>query len=272
MRRDPRHLSDELLLLLIDGELSARRTATADTHLARCAFCRMRSKQINAAAVGSVRLLQDELASQAEPSSRSRERLQVRLAQSSAELGRRWNARVSARAPVIPGWAYLAAAVVVAALLTSPALRRPFTTAGIVDLEAAALPVASLTPGATRPITTDELCAGARQDMRVIAESVRREVLRDYGMEAVSDDEYELDYLITPELGGTSDRRNLWPERYSSRLWNARVKDELERLLPQLVCQRKLDLETAQRDLADNWIAAYKKYFHTNHPLHASPS
>jgi hypothetical protein len=89
-------------------------------------------------------------------------------------------------------------------------------------------------------------------------------------MEAVSDDEYELDFLITPELGGTNDRRNLWPERYSSQVWNARVKDELERLLPQLVCQRKLDVAIAQRDIAANWIAAYKKYFHTSHPLHVS--
>jgi hypothetical protein len=272
MRRDPRHLSDECLLLLIDGELSPGRTATADMHLARCVFCQIRLKQINAAAVDSGRLFEDELASQVGPSSRSRERLQVRLAQLSADLGRPWSARVTERARAIPGWAYLAAAVLVATLLTTPAWRSWFAKAGRVDLEAAALPVASLTPGATRPITTDELCTGARQDVRVIATSVRREVLRDYGMEAVSDDEYELDYLITPELGGTSDRRNLWPERYSSRLWNARVKDELERLLPQLVCQRKLDLETAQRDLADNWIAAYKKYFHTNHPLHAFPS
>jgi hypothetical protein len=28
-----------------------------------------------------------------------------------------------------------------------------------------------------------------------------------------------------------------------------------------------LDLATAQRDLAGDWIAAYKKYFHTNAPL-----
>jgi len=57
-------------------------------------------------------------------------------------------------------------------------------------------------------------------------------VLHDYRMDGIANEEYELDYLITPELGGSSDRRNLWPERYGSRVWNARVKDELEGLLP----------------------------------------
>ncbi len=82
-------------------------------------------------------------------------------------------------------------------------------------------------------------------------------------METVPEREYELDYLITPELGGIADRRNLWPERYDSRVWNAHVKDELERLLPQLVCQGRLDLVTAQQDIAANWIVAYQKYFQT---------
>jgi hypothetical protein len=47
------------------------------------------------------------------------------------------------------------------------------------------------------------------------------------------------------------------------------VKDELERLLPQLVCSHQLDLATAQREMATDWIAAYKKYFNTNVPLEA---
>ena len=49
--------------------------------------------------------------------------------------------------------------------------------------------------------------------------------------------------------------------------WNALVKDELERLLPSLVCSGRLDLATAQRDMATDWIAAYRKYFRTSEPL-----
>ena len=86
-------------------------------------------------------------------------------------------------------------------------------------------------------------------------------------MEHVPPGDYELDYLITPELGGASDRENLWPERYGSRVWNARVKDDLERLLPRMVCEGRLELAVAQRDIAADWIAAYKKYFHASAPL-----
>ncbi len=43
-----------------------------------------------------------------------------------------------------------------------------------------------------------------------------------YGMAGVPQAEYELDYLITPELGGAPDARNLWPQRYDVPGWNAR--------------------------------------------------
>ena len=272
MRAEMRHPPDEELLLLLDGELSPRRQATAETHLARCPSCETRLGRMAEAAANSLRLCQDEFGWQRAPSSRLRESLRVRLGELSADLSRPWHARVREHMRAWPGWAYVGAAVLVASVLLAPLMvRRPTDAAPrIGDIEAAALPVSSLTPGVARPVTIDEVCAGTRQDVQVIAPSVRRAVLRDYGMEGVPDDEYELDYLITPELGGTDDRRNLWPERYSSRVWNARVKDELELLLPQLVCQGKLDLTTAQREIADNWIAAYKTHFQTSHPLHES--
>jgi hypothetical protein len=103
---------------------------------------------------------------------------------------------------------------------------------------------------------------------------MRAQVLSAYRMERVPADQYELDYLITPELGGATDARNLWPQGYTSSLWNARVKDELESLLPRLVCRGAVDLETAQREMAVDWIAAYKKYFNTSEPLqvHRGPA
>jgi hypothetical protein len=42
--------------------------------------------------------------------------------------------------------------------------------------------------------------------------------------------------------------------------WNSCVKDALERKLHKLVCAGQLDLKTAQREIASNWIEAYKKY------------
>lgn len=48
------------------------------------------------------------------------------------------------------------------------------------------------------------------------------------------------------------------------------MKDDLEDHLRDLVCEGQLDLATAQREIAGNWIEAYKKYFHTEIPLPAS--
>jgi len=136
-----------------------------------------------------------------------------------------------------------------------------------LHLADAALPIGLLTPGAVAAIDASTLCAGRAMARPPIAPGMREAVLREYRMLEVPAQEYELDYLITPELGGIADQKNLWPQRYDSGVWNARVKDDLERLLPQLVCEGRLDLHTAQRVIAENWIAAYKQYFRTDQPL-----
>jgi hypothetical protein len=54
-------------------------------------------------------------------------------------------------------------------------------------------------------------------------------------------------------------------------VWNARVKDALEDRLHDLVCDGSVDLVAAQHDISSDWIAAYKKYFHTDTPLETAP-
>lgn len=162
--------------------------------------------------------------------------------------------------------AAVAAAAVLVVRITIPSspAESPRATASV---DGGALPVASLTPGATWNVSLGELCAPGAREQRPIPGAVRAKVVRDYGMLDVPSDKYELDYLITPELGGAPDARNLWPQRYTAGVWNARVKDDLEQLLPRLVCNRQLDLQAAQRDIAVDWIAAYKKYFNTGAPV-----
>jgi len=128
-----------------------------------------------------------------------------------------------------------------------------------------AVPSQSLTPGAVRNVVTAEVCSPTAQ-ASVVPVALQRRVFEEYGIRNASPDAYEVDYLITPELGGAADIRNLWPEPYSATVWNARVKDQLEDRLHRLVCDGQLDLATAQRDISTNWIAAYKKYFHTDRP------
>jgi hypothetical protein len=56
---------------------------------------------------------------------------------------------------------------------------------------------------------------------------------------------------------------NLWPEprRSLEPEWNAERKDELEAKLCQLVCARELDAREAQELIAEDWTAAYQRFF-----------
>jgi len=61
------------------------------------------------------------------------------------------------------------------------------------------------------------------------------------------------------------------PQSYRTQPWNAHVKDRLENELHRLVCAGQLPLDTAQRDIATDWIAAYQAYFHTIDPSPRPP-
>jgi anti-sigma factor RsiW len=267
----PTHpIADETLLRLVDGELAAGESSEIERHLTACEPCRARLQLVRAAASEADRLCTD-VSSPAADLDAVRARVRANIAHIASDEDRSWTLRLDTLTAAVP----IAALAIAAMLLLAAAAglwRSPFalfrTAPQAADAgEIGVLPIPAFTPGAVEPIALDVMCAGRAPQRQPIAAPIRLAVLRDYGMEHVADEEYELDYLITPELGGSSDRRNLWPERYASRVWNARVKDELERLLPQMVCEGRLDLATAQHDIASNWIAAYQKYFGTDRPL-----
>jgi hypothetical protein len=55
-------------------------------------------------------------------------------------------------------------------------------------------------------------------------------------------------------------------------LWNSYVKDQSEDRLHRMVSERKIPLEQAQRDIANDWISGYRKYFQTDQPLASASS
>jgi hypothetical protein len=94
---------------------------------------------------------------------------------------------------------------------------------------------------------------------------MRREVFAAYGMTGNRDTQCqpkgcELDHLISRELGGADDVRNLWPEPKSGP-WNALMKDRLENRLRREVCHGGMTLEEAQHAIARDWTAVYRSYF-----------
>jgi hypothetical protein len=253
-----RHLTDQEILQAIDGELTRSRLSAADLHLSECETCGARHAALVSTAAASTTACRS-MASFEPRLERSRANLQIALAREAAMPTRSWLAFT----PAVAVTALVAIAVMASIYVQSAPIPDPRTANYRL-----ALPVASITPGATWEMTLDEVCSGVPRVLPVTP-AIRAQVISAYGVEKLASDQYELDYLVTPELGGATDARNLWPQKYASPVWNARVKDELERLLPQLVCNHQLDLATAQRDMAVDWIAAYKKYFNTDVPLEA---
>jgi hypothetical protein len=122
------------------------------------------------------------------------------------------------------------------------------------------LPDPKLTPGDTLAVTPQDFCvSGYSSKVRDVPESVKNQVYLEYGITSHKPDAYEVDHLISLELGGSNSIRNLWPESYTGD-WNAHIKDKIENQLHTLVCNGSLDMKTAQQAIATNWIAAYQKY------------
>ncbi len=68
---------------------------------------------------------------------------------------------------------------------------------------------------------------------------------------------YEIDHLISLELGGSNDIRNLWPEPYTGPL-GARKKDRVENYLHRQVCAGKISLKDAQEEISHDWVKVYE--------------
>jgi hypothetical protein len=272
MLREPRHLSDHLsdedILIEIDGEASRADTKRVSAHLTACWQCRSRRGELEQTIGDFISLhrqtLERELPSSAGPLAL----LKARLGEAAAQpADRSWH-RFLQVVPAHRAAAYLCMALLISLLVGKLLLQHsrahPPMVADLSLAQEAAVPNHNLTPGAIRPVSMGEVCSMAHEEVvRDVPDSLRQQVFKEYGILNPHAEDYEIDYLIAPGLGGADDIHNLWPEPSTSSAWNAHVKDALEERLHQLVCAGKLDLPTAQKAIATDWITAYKKYLST---------
>ena len=242
-------------MMALDGEISARDAARIDEHLKSCWTCRSRKLELERAISDFVRIYEDAPPAGAPEGPRAL--LRARLERIAEEKHGGW----------IPDFhpAGLIAAGATCALVL---------IAGVVlfsNRNSAARPVVvpnpNITPGAAILAKSSDLCREVEPNNKDVPVALKRQVFAEYGLAHVETRAYEVDYLITPALGGADDIHNLWPHSNTNTEWNAKVKDALENQLRAMVCDGQLDLATAQRELATNWIDAYKKYFHTDRPI-----
>ncbi len=122
-----------------------------------------------------------------------------------------------------------------------------------------ALPDSACTPGAIIPnATKDQICTpGYSSSVRDVPTSEKDQVYGEYGITQHSAGEYEVDHLISLELGGSNDIANLWPEAASPKP-GFHEKDKVENYLHDQVCNGAVSLQDAQRQIATNWLSIYQ--------------
>ena len=121
------------------------------------------------------------------------------------------------------------------------------------------LPDSPCTPGAIfADVTKDQVCVpGYSSGVRNVPDSVKNQVFAEYGIASHTTGEYEVDHLISLELGGSNDIANLWPEPAEPRP-GFHEKDKVENYLHKQVCDGAMSMADAQYIIATDWFSVYQ--------------
>jgi len=119
------------------------------------------------------------------------------------------------------------------------------------------------TPGADIATATKaQICkSGYASSVRHVTDTTKAQVFAEYGITTHPEGAYEVDHLISLELGGSNDIANLWPEA-ADPVPGFHQKDQVENYLHRQVCDGKLSLRQAQEEIAINWLQVYATLVH----------
>lgn len=122
------------------------------------------------------------------------------------------------------------------------------------------LPDSACTPGAIiSTATTAQICqSGYASSVRNVPTSEKDQVYAEYGITSRYSGQYEVDHLVSLELGGSNEIANLWPE-LANPTPGFHQKDQVENYLHDQVCSGKVSLSQAQQEIATNWLAVYQQ-------------
>jgi len=127
-------------------------------------------------------------------------------------------------------------------------------------------PDSACTPGDVLPQAAKAaICvSGYSSSVRNVPAHEKDAVYAAYGIASHTPGQYEVDHLVSLELGGSNDISNLWPEAAAPKP-GFHEKDEVENALHDQVCSGQIDLLTAQREIATDWLSVYDQ-------IHGLPS
>jgi hypothetical protein len=135
------------------------------------------------------------------------------------------------------------------------------------------MPDTNLTPGDVNPaLTKDKLCDKSfhTATVRAVTESEKRQVFEEYGVKCIpvtahegnfpKCGTFEIDHLVSLELGGSNDIKNLWPQPVDSPgVIGFHTKDKVENAAHRAVCNGTITLKQAQYGIAHDWYQLDKK-------------
>ncbi|HLZ71863.1 MAG TPA: HNH endonuclease [Dehalococcoidia bacterium] len=116
------------------------------------------------------------------------------------------------------------------------------------------------TPGAIiASATKDQICVpGYSRGVRNVPIEEKDQVYAEYGIDHHSPGEYEVDHLVSLELGGSNEIANLWPEAASPEP-GFHQKDRFENYMHDQVCSGAISLQEAQRRIAEDWLKYWQE-------------
>ncbi len=122
------------------------------------------------------------------------------------------------------------------------------------------LPDPDCTPGQIiESATKEQICVpGYTKSVRNVPQSEKEKVFSEYGITNRQPGEFEVDHLISLELGGSNGIANLFPEAAQPRP-GFHEKDKLENYLHDQVCNDAISLSDAQLQIAHDWLYVYQK-------------
>jgi len=118
------------------------------------------------------------------------------------------------------------------------------------------LPDQICSPGDIFPdATADIICQkGYSASVRNVSQDLKDQVYAEYGIKTHKAYEYEVDHIISLELGGSNDIKNLYPEA-AVPVPGYHEKDSYENYLHKQVCIGNITLREAQRMIATDWYS-----------------
>jgi hypothetical protein len=160
-------------------------------------------------------------------------------------------AKSTPRAPSVSSPVVEKTVPVVAPSASVPSYGVRTKTSGCFD---GVLPAPACSPGAVLTTDVPTVCTvGYTKTVRNVPTSEKEAVFAEYGIPYSEHSNYEVDHIISLEIGGSNDISNLYPESYLISD-GARVKDVFENYLHRQVCSNAMTIQEAQREISSNWL------------------